>query len=156
MEFSECLWPNTSIHVDTALCSTLAALSSIAIILSLLFDPFLQQVVAYRDRLVPLNKDASIVRAQRYLAPSYEGLALPSVVDLSMKVWTSTKWHYLYSSESISGCYIWRYLRPQQSGELRHRASLFDWQVCHNRSIYCGMATEERKVAPSNPFHPLP
>ena len=92
MEFGEDTSPfSTAIPVDTGLRSTLAALSSVAIILSLLFDPFLQQVVTYEDELVPSDKDASIVRAQRYLAPSYEGLALPSVVDLSMKVCTSTK-----------------------------------------------------------------
>ena len=52
----------------------------------LLFDPFLQQAVVYPDRLVASNKVATIVRAQRYQARSYEGLPLPSVVDLSMKV----------------------------------------------------------------------
>ena len=92
MEFGEdILMPNAGLSIDAGVCSTLAALSSVAIILSLLFDPFLQQVVEYKDALVPLDKDASIVRAQRYLASSYEGLALPSVVDLSMKVWRSTK-----------------------------------------------------------------
>lgn len=52
----------------------------------LLFDPFLQQVVVYPDRLVASDKVATIVRAQRYRARSYEGLPLPSVVDISMKV----------------------------------------------------------------------
>lgn len=52
----------------------------------LLFDPFLQQVVVYPDRLVASEKVATIVRAQRYQARSYEGLPLPSVVDISMKV----------------------------------------------------------------------
>lgn len=52
----------------------------------LLFDPFLQQVVVYPDRLVASDKVATIVRAQRYQARSYEGLPLPSVVDISMKV----------------------------------------------------------------------
>lgn len=52
----------------------------------LLFDPFLQQVVVYPDRLVASDQVATIVRAQRYQARSDEGLPLPSVVDLSMKV----------------------------------------------------------------------
>lgn len=52
----------------------------------LLFDPFLQQVVIYPDRLKNSGKPATIVRAQNYQARSYEGLPLPSVVDLSMKV----------------------------------------------------------------------
>ena len=52
----------------------------------LLFDPFLQQVLVYPDRLVASDKVATIVRAQRYQARSYEGLHLPSVVDISMKV----------------------------------------------------------------------
>ena len=52
----------------------------------LLFDPFLQQVVVYPGRLVVSDKVATIVRAQRYQARSYEGLPLPSVVDISMKV----------------------------------------------------------------------
>ncbi len=52
----------------------------------LLFDPFLQQVVTYPDRLVASDTPATIVRAQRYGAHSYEGLPLPSVLDLSMKV----------------------------------------------------------------------
>lgn len=53
----------------------------------LLFDPFLQQAVVYPDRLVASDHNvATIVRAQMYQARSYEGLPLPSVVDLSMKV----------------------------------------------------------------------
>ena len=52
----------------------------------LLFDPFVQQVVVYPDRLVASDQVATIVRAQRYQARSDEGLPLPSVVDLSMKV----------------------------------------------------------------------
>ena len=52
----------------------------------LLFDPFLQQVVVYPERLVASHKVATIVRAQQYQARSYEGLPLPSVVDISMKV----------------------------------------------------------------------
>ena len=54
----------------------------------LLFDPFLQQVVVYPDRLVPSDKTATIVRAQNYVARSEEGLPLPSVVDMSLKVCT--------------------------------------------------------------------
>ena len=54
--------------------------------MSLLYGPFVQQLVSYSDRTVPSGQVARIVRAQRYLAPSFEGLALPSVVDLSMKV----------------------------------------------------------------------
>ena len=57
----------------------------------LLFDPFLQQAVVYPDRLVASNKIATIVRAQRYQARSDEGLPLPSVVDLSMKVLQITR-----------------------------------------------------------------
>ena len=55
------------------------------IVFSLLFDPFMQQVVAYNDRVVPFDGDATVVRAQRYQGPSSEGLPLPSIVDLSMK-----------------------------------------------------------------------
>ena len=54
----------------------------------LLFDPFLQQVVVYPDRLVASDKTATIVRAQNYVARSEEGLPLPSVVDMSLKVCT--------------------------------------------------------------------
>ena len=52
----------------------------------LLFDPFLQQVVVYPDRLVASDKVATIVHAQNYVARSEEGLPLPSVVDMSLKV----------------------------------------------------------------------
>ena len=52
----------------------------------LLFDPFLQQVVIYPDRLVTSKKVATIVRAENYIARNEEGLPLPSVVDMSMKV----------------------------------------------------------------------
>ena len=54
----------------------------------LLFDPFLQQVIVYPDRLVPSDKAALITRAHRYQARSDEGLPLPSIVDMSMKVST--------------------------------------------------------------------
>ena len=57
----------------------------------LLFDPFLQQVVIYPDRLVASKKAATIVRAQNYIARNEEGLPLPSVVDMSMKVF-SKEW----------------------------------------------------------------
>ena len=61
----------------------------------LLFDPFLQQVVVYPDRLVASDhKVATIARAQRYQARSYEGLPLPSVVDLSMKVVIQEQDHF--------------------------------------------------------------
>ena len=63
----------------------LALLGSIIVILTQFFDPFLQQVVVYPDRLVPSNTSPVIVRTNRYQARSVEGLALPSVVDLSMK-----------------------------------------------------------------------
>lgn len=64
----------------------LTFVGSIIIAMMLLFDPFLQQVVVYPDRLVASDKAATIVRALRYQARSYEGLPLPSVVDISMKV----------------------------------------------------------------------
>lgn len=54
-------------------------------ILSLLLDPFLQQVVVYPSRLVPAKEKSTIVRAQNYEARNEGGLPLPSVVDLSMK-----------------------------------------------------------------------
>ncbi|KAF6231562.1 hypothetical protein HO173_010314 [Letharia columbiana] len=63
----------------------LTFVGSIIIAMMLLFDPFLQQVVVYPDRLVASDKVATIVRAQRYQARSYEGLPLPSIVDISMK-----------------------------------------------------------------------
>ncbi|KAI4197274.1 MAG: hypothetical protein LQ350_006047 [Teloschistes chrysophthalmus] len=50
-----------------------------------LFDPFLQQVVVYKDRLVPSDNSPQIVRSRIYSARSNEGLPLPSVVDLSLK-----------------------------------------------------------------------
>ena len=52
----------------------------------LLFDPFLQQVVVYPDRLFESDKVATIARAISYQARSNEDLPLPSVVDISMKV----------------------------------------------------------------------
>lgn len=63
----------------------LAFLGSIIAIAILLFDPFLQQVVVYPSRPVPAQDQAVVVRSERYGARSYEGLPLPSVVDLSMK-----------------------------------------------------------------------
>ncbi|KAL6721585.1 hypothetical protein ACLMJK_000689 [Lecanora helva] len=63
----------------------LAFVGATITILLLLFDPFLQQVVVYPDRLVPSDKVAAIARAQGYQARSNEGLPLPSVVDMSMK-----------------------------------------------------------------------
>ena len=67
-------------------CRHSICLGSIIITMLLLFDPFLQQVVMYPDRLVASDRVGTIVRAQRYQARSYEGLPLPSVVDISMKV----------------------------------------------------------------------
>lgn len=64
----------------------LTFIGSAIIAMMLLFDPFLQQIVVYPERLVESDKIATIVRAQRYQARSYEGLPLPSVVDISMKV----------------------------------------------------------------------
>ena len=55
------------------------------IVLSPLFDPFLQQVVIYPSRSVPAEERSTIVRAQNYEARNEGGLPLPSVVDLSMK-----------------------------------------------------------------------
>lgn len=63
-----------------------ASIGAGIVVLMLLFDPFLQQVVVYPDRLVTADKASTIARAQRYDAHSYEGLPLPSVLDLSMKV----------------------------------------------------------------------
>lgn len=63
----------------------LAFLGSVIAIMVLLFDPFLQQVVMYPNRAVPAGETAIVLRTERYGARSYEGLPLPSVVDLSMK-----------------------------------------------------------------------
>lgn len=62
----------------------LALLGAVITILTFLFDPFIQQVVVYPDRLVPAEVNATIARAQNYEARN-EGVTLPSVVDLSMK-----------------------------------------------------------------------
>ncbi|KAL8707193.1 MAG: hypothetical protein Q9220_007742 [cf. Caloplaca sp. 1 TL-2023] len=63
-----------------------AAISqSLLIPLGNLFDPFLQQVVTYPNRLVPSKDIPEIARSNAYAAKSDEGLPLPSVVDLSMK-----------------------------------------------------------------------
>lgn len=53
--------------------------------MSLLFDPFLQQLVVYPNRLTPSSDKPTFVRAERYEARSDEGLPLPSIVDLQMK-----------------------------------------------------------------------
>ena len=53
--------------------------------MSLLFDPFLQQVVFYPTRQVPAEVSSTIVRARTYQARSKSGPNLPAVVDLSMK-----------------------------------------------------------------------
>lgn len=60
-------------------------MGSALVILMLLFDPFLQQVVAFPSRFVPAKEGSTIFRAQRYVARNEKGLPLPSVVDLSMK-----------------------------------------------------------------------
>lgn len=54
-------------------------------ILSLLFDPFLQQVVVYPTRQVPAEAKPAMVRARVYQDRSGQGQYLPGVVDLSMK-----------------------------------------------------------------------
>ena len=69
-------------------CRHMAFVGATITVLMLLFDPFLQQVVVYPDRLVASDKTATIVRAQNYVARSEEGLPLPSIVDMSMKVCT--------------------------------------------------------------------
>lgn len=63
----------------------LAFLGAIITISSLLFDPFLQQVVFYSTRQVPGEVKSAIVRARTYQARSNHGPNLPAVVDLSMK-----------------------------------------------------------------------
>lgn len=77
-------------HLEDSAADTfhrsLASFGAIIVVLMLLFDPFIQQIVVYPDRLKFSDKPATIVRAQNYEARSYEGLPLPSVVDLSMKV----------------------------------------------------------------------
>ena len=64
----------------------LAFIGATITVLLLLFDPFLQQVVIYPDHLVASQRAATIARAQNYQARSEEGLPLPSIVDMSMKV----------------------------------------------------------------------
>ena len=62
----------------------LTFVGSIIIAMMLLFDPFLQQVVVYPDRLVASDKVAAIIiRTQGFQARRYEGLPLPSVIDIS-------------------------------------------------------------------------
>ena len=88
---------NSSITVegsaDTAVARrrSQASVGALIIVLMLLFDPFLQQVVVYPDRLVAADEPATVARARQYGAHSYEGLPLPSVLDLSMKVCTMNK-----------------------------------------------------------------
>ena len=62
-----------------------AVLGCVIIVLANLFDPFLQQVVVYPSRRVSSENIPIIVRSELYAAQSYEGLPLPSVIDLSMK-----------------------------------------------------------------------
>ena len=66
-------------------CRHLAFLGATILILTQFFDPFLQQVVIYPDRLVASDAIPIIVRTDRYQAGSLEGLPLPSIVDLPMK-----------------------------------------------------------------------
>lgn len=66
----------------------LTMIGAMITILLLLFDPFLQQVVVYPDRFVTSDMAATIVRAQKYIAQTEEDLPLPSVVEMSMKVFT--------------------------------------------------------------------
>lgn len=61
-------------------------LGSIIVMIMLLFNSFLDQIVVYPNRLVPSEKASTVVRAQKYQAHSYEGVPLPSIVDISMKV----------------------------------------------------------------------
>ncbi|KAI4112020.1 MAG: hypothetical protein LQ339_000027 [Xanthoria mediterranea] len=63
----------------------LAFIGAVVVVLANFFDPFVQQVVAYRSRSVPSGKAPEIVKSRVYAARSDEGLPLPSVVDLSMK-----------------------------------------------------------------------
>lgn len=78
--------PKRDWHSSTKSRRHLAFFGASITVLLLLFDPFLQQVVIYPDRLVAAERAATIVRAQRYQARSDEGLPLPSTVDISMKV----------------------------------------------------------------------
>ena len=64
---------------------SIVTIGCLLVISNLLFDPFLQQVVVYPDRIVSASRPASVSRSQRYVACEDEGLPLPSVVDLSMK-----------------------------------------------------------------------
>ena len=50
-----------------------------------LFDPFLQQVVNYPDRLVPSSDVPTISRTQIYESKNRKGLPLAGIVDLTMK-----------------------------------------------------------------------
>lgn len=71
--------------VTSRLIRHLSFLGATIVILSLLFDPFLQQVVVYSTRQVPAEMKSAIVRAQTYQALSEHSPDLPAVVDLSMK-----------------------------------------------------------------------
>jgi len=90
----------------------LAFVGAAITVLLLLFDPFLQQVVVYPDRLVASEKAAFIARAQRYQARSDEGLPLPSIVDMSMKVSTWKGSCVIdVNTHDFQGRYLQRHLR---------------------------------------------
>ena len=72
-------------EIADTVCRHLAFLGAVLIILSNLFDPFLQQVVSYPDRLVPSSDIPTVARTQIYESHSSEGLPLPGIVDLNMK-----------------------------------------------------------------------
>ena len=63
----------------------LAFLGACLVILTNFFDPFLQQVVSYPDRLVPSSSIPTIARTQIYESKNQQGLPLPDMVDLPMK-----------------------------------------------------------------------
>ena len=71
--------------VDHVIGRHLGFIGCIVVILSLLFDPFIQQVVVYPDHGVPAPNAATVSRAVQYGNHESESLSLPSVVHLSMK-----------------------------------------------------------------------
>lgn len=112
---------------DVLVNSSFASLGAAVVVLSFLYGPFIQQLVGYHDRLVPSGKEASIVRAQRYLAPSYEGLPLPSVVDLSMKV-TYPRLDR-FTTLNSTGCHLQRNIWRSESSQLKYRVPVLNWKV---------------------------
>ena len=79
------LYPSFSILVISIVVRHLVFVGCILVISTLLFDPFIQQIVVYPDHAVATAKAATVSRSERYIAFEDEGLPLPSVVDLSMK-----------------------------------------------------------------------